>query len=281
MKKLLLSIAFLQLFAAVSAQNLLEKTNLTFYEHHSPAIAGSSGANGSQSGYDFVNHTYFNSFNTANFGKYLNGEESNIDMVEHNGPYGNRSKFGFTSAVSSIWFGDIKGNGTSLWVKASNNFNYNTATTVLELETEYNAGTPSANIDTVLENGIYISKIRNSNLFVAIKCYNVTNKTPGNNNIYFNFDYKYGSLSVSIKELTKDQIAIFPNPSSDYISIVNNAISDVQSIAIYSLNGQALLHQTLKNKNERIAISNLPNSAYILVLVDKNGARYTKKWVKN
>jgi hypothetical protein len=202
MKKVLLGILLVHIGFYTIAQSLAEIKSLRFYEHHSSTINGGkpfgSGANGSQSGYDFVNHTFYNSFNAANFGPYLNGEESNIDMVEHNGYFVNESNFGFTSGVSSIWGGAIQGNNSSLWVVASGGFNYTSATTVNELKNEYDAGTPGNTINTVQTNSVYISKIRNTNLYVAVKCYNVTNivGTPsGFQNIYFDFDYKYGTLS--------------------------------------------------------------------------------------
>ena len=86
-------------------------------------IAGGQGASGVQSAYDFVNHTYYNSYDSATFDAYTNGEEANIDMAEHNGPYGNQGPFGFTSGVSSIWNGDIQGNGTTMWMMAPPGFN--------------------------------------------------------------------------------------------------------------------------------------------------------------
>ena len=116
------------------AQSLKAETGLRLYEHHSKTIAGPKGANGFQSGYDFVKREYVNSFDEKTFSAYMDGTDTTIDMVEHNGTYGGpaaNGKFGFTSGVSTIWGGDIKGNGTTKWMAAPAGFNYNTANNVV------------------------------------------------------------------------------------------------------------------------------------------------------
>ncbi|MCT4580014.1 MAG: hypothetical protein N4A35_01240, partial [Flavobacteriales bacterium] len=175
-----------------NAQGLNEITGMRIYEHHSAIINGGNGgsANGTQSGYDFVNHTYYNSFDPNSFGPYTMGEEMNIDLVEHNGPYSSNAStsFGFTSGVSSIWAGDITGNGITLWVKAPTSFNYGMLNNASVMESTYNSGTPSISVESVSENDVYIGRIRNTNDYVAMRCYNVTATTE---DVYFDFDYKY------------------------------------------------------------------------------------------
>ncbi len=290
MKKTLLSFLLIQIALFGKAQNLTEITSLKFYEHHSSTLNNGKvfgySANGSQSGYDFVNHAYYNSFDTANFGIYQNGEEANIDMVEHNGPFGNAGNFGFTSGVSSIWGGDIKGNNTSLWVMASANFNYTTASNVSDLETEYNAGSPSNSITAIQEGGVYISKIRNTNLFVAINCYNVTNvssATPGVADVYFNFDYKYGTLSQGVgidENINKKEILIYPNPAKNTISINHNTSTKFTSAKIVTLMGKVVAEHTLSNhSNTKIDVSDLCAGTYFLRLVDHDQQIFTEKLV--
>ena len=254
MKKIIaLSIVFgILTFGAAMGQALTETTNLRFWEHHSSDINGGANygnaANGFQSGYDFVNHTFYSSFNTASTsGAYLNSEEVNIDMVEHNAFFGNGGDFGITSGTSSIWNGNIKGNNISLWVEAQGSFDYTTSYDVLDLKTEYNAGTPNNLINTIQENGVYISKIRGTDLFVAMKCYNVTNltSTPDGTtveNVYFDFDYKYGTLQITngITEVNKPKISIYPNPSNNLITVISD--TKYENVTIHSLEGKIGLY---------------------------------------
>ena len=253
-------------------------------------------------------------------------------------------------------------------------FNYTSATTVADLESEYNARTPSNTINTVKENGVYISKIRNTNLYVAIKCYNVTNvmvgPPTGGDDVYFDFDYKYGTISqgaivnsitveglggvstittlggtlqmvekvlpanatdnsvtwsvvngtgsatisavglltatgdgtvtvtatandapgisgstvitisnqtVGITKLYENNILVYPNPATDYITIE----AKFQKILIYSLDGKLVLSSYSTEPNEKLDISSLSTGSYILQLINFEGKNYTKKWQKH
>src|SRR5690606_3915869 len=187
MKKNILLLTFVLLAGQSSqAQSLTTVTGKNLYEHHSTAIAGPQGQpNGTQSGYDSVNNKYVSSYNASTFGPHTDGTDTTIDMVENNGPYGNGQDFGFTSGVSSIWNGDIQGNGTTKWMQAPGSFNYTTATTVSEIETAYNAALATVDVAKASENTVYLARIRNSQLYVAMRTYNVTNKINGNT--FFDF----------------------------------------------------------------------------------------------
>ncbi len=160
MKRNLLFLSLLGSSLAIHAQSLTAVTGLKLFEHHSSSINNGapfgSGANGSKSGYDFVTRNYFNSFNPSNFGAYTNGEEANIDMVEHNGRFGNNGKFGFTSGVSTIWNGDIKGNNLTVWMEAPASFNYNTVNNVSQVVAAFNPATATKSIAEVKENQVYL-----------------------------------------------------------------------------------------------------------------------------
>lgn len=140
------------------AQTLSETYGIRFYEHHSSDMTNmpiGNGANGSKSGYDFVQRRYFNSFNESSMGAYLNGEEANLDMVEHNGPFGTNGAsmyLGFTSGVSTIWGGPIKGNGTTRWMKAPAGFDYASITSVSDISAAYNDASASVSVAEVKNN---------------------------------------------------------------------------------------------------------------------------------
>lgn len=289
MKKLLLSIFLLQIGFFAISQTLSENTGLRFYEHHSSTINGGGDfgffANGTQSGYDFVNHTYYNSFNTANMGAYLNGEEANIDMVEHNGPYGNGFGFGFTSGVSSIWNGNIKGNGTTMWITASGNFDYDQATHIAQLTDEYLSGTSMNFVGRVEEGGVYIARIRNSDMYVAIKCYNVSNIQGGppfgQQDVSFDFDYKYGQLSSGMAENGMDRtVKIYPNPASDKLTI-SGGLTGIDHVSVHTTCGKTLQEYNMAGRPElTIDVSTWESGVYLIRYRNEEHISTTVKFIK-
>lgn len=280
-RELLLFTALLSCCTMAQAQPLSTKTALRFYEHHSPLIAGSRGANGAQSGYDFVNHTYYDSFDPVAFGEYKQGEEANIDMVEFRGPFGNpRGNFGFTSGVSDIWGGEIKGNGITKWMPAPAGFSYATITDVKNLSAVYNATVAKVDIGAVTEAAVYIGRIRNTDLYVALRTTNVTNASAGN--YYFDFEYKYGTLSkVSVNDVEGETaLSIYPNPGVDNITLANTTQKQLTG-KILSTTGQQVLAFSLKtNETRRINVSEMASGIYFITTTTEDGKQHTEKFIK-
>ncbi|GGH69838.1 T9SS type A sorting domain-containing protein [Phaeocystidibacter marisrubri] len=277
-------ICCLLISASSEAQVLTEIVGKRLYEHHSPGARNANGGpSGEKSGYDFVAHDFVSSFNPANFGRYTNGEEQNIDMVEHNGPASGTGKaFGITSGTSSIWAGDIRGNSTTSWVVASSSFDYTNATSATELRDEYNAGVPDSSIESMTEGAVYIARIRNTGMFVAMKCYNVTNGNMGSD-IYFDFDYKYGTVStVSLdEENVEDHITMYPMPASDVLTIANSNTEPVTA-SISALDGRLLSTFTVqKNTNHPVDISNLAQGTYLVTIQARGGRVFTRRIIKH
>lgn len=203
MKTLILTITCSVIYMnSLFAQELAEITGVRIYEHHSSSINGGVefgfGANGAQSGYDFVNNAYYNSFDPDTFSEYADGEEVNIDLVEHNGPFGGiGGDFGFTAGVSTIWGGEVKGNSMTKWILAPDDFNYDLVSDVGDLIEAYDTDAASLEVDYVEDGDVYIGQIRETNLYVVLQVYNVTNigvEETGVLDVYFDFDYKYGTL---------------------------------------------------------------------------------------
>lgn len=276
-----LALLSLALFAAQAlyAQAVTTVTGKRLYEHHSPMKGGQGNVDGSQSGYDFMNHAYVNSFNPSTFGPHTDGTDSLIDMVEHNGPYGNGDNFGFTSGVSSIWNGDIQGNGTTMWAMGSLVFNYNMVNTVQQIAAEYSAANASVSIDSVVEGGTYVGRIRNTNMYVAMRTYNVTNDV--NDNTYFDFDYKYGILTTSVDDLSKaNALGMYPNPAGTSLTVMNTLDEQIAA-SIVSVTGQQLQQFSLgKNGSKSVNVSELAGGLYMIVYTTQNGSRHTQRFVK-
>lgn len=289
MKRNLLFLSLLGSSLAIHAQSLTTVTGLRLYEHHSSSMNNGapfgSGANGSKSAYDFVNRTFFNSFNAATFGAYTNGEEANIDMVEHNGGFGNGGKFGVTSAVSSIWGGDIKGNNTTLWMEAPANFNYATVNNVSQIVAVFNENAATKSITEVMEGKVYLGRIRNTNLYVAMRTYNIKNAAGmgGIQDVYFDFDYKYAKHTPTGIEDVAELVAltISPNPAADHI-VLKNTVQQAFSAKIVSAYGQEVRSFSLaKDESQPVDISGISSGIYFVICTLKDGHSYTHKFVKH
>jgi len=288
MKRSLLFLSLLGSSMALHAQLLTAVTGLTLFEHHSSSINNNSpfgsDANPSQSGYDFVNRTYYNSFNPTTFGAYTAGEEVNIDMVEHNGTYGNQGNFGFTSAVSTIWGGDIKGNNTTLWMEAPATFNYQTVTAVSDIVAAFNTTTATKSIAEAKEGKVYLAKIRNTNLYVAMRCYNIRNAaTPGGiKDVAFDFDYKYGTFVPTAVEGVQAEslLSVYPNPVANDFHVKNKSNRDI-NITVHTPLGKTIGNVNLaKNAVQSIDMGTAAAGIYYLNCTTADGKMYKYKFVK-
>lgn len=288
MKRHLLFLSLMGSSMALYAQPLATVTGLKLFEHHSSSINNNapfgSGANPTQSGYDFVNRVYYNSFNLSTFGPYTNGEESNIDMVEHNSVYGNQGNFGFTSAVSSIWGGDIKGNNTTVWMEAPASFNYTSATNVSNILSVFNATMATKAIAEVKENTVYLGRIRNSNLYVAMRCYNLKNATaPGGvKDVSFEFEYKYGTFApTGIDEIQANEVmSVYPNPAVNEVMVKNIFQKKITAKVVSALGQEIRSFSLNKDAIQSIDISNISSGIYYIICI-ADGNSYTQKFIKN
>ncbi len=267
---------------AASGQSLATVSGLRLYEHHSPTIAGSAGANGTQSGYDFVSRKYFHSYNKANMGAYTGNQPDSIDLVEHNGPFSTKRLFGFTSGVSAIWNGDIKGNGTTKWMEAPASFSYATATTVQQLKAAYDSTKAKPAVDTVKANTTYIGRIRNTNQYVALRTAAVKNKTNTDADVYFDFEYKYGTLVATgiATPTAAASLLVYPNPAGESVSVENPAARPLV-LTLAAAGGQTVARQTLEaGRKTTFDLSRLPGGLYLLTGVADDGRVVTRQLVR-
>ncbi len=285
MQKFTLLFAALLPFACL-AQPTAEKTNIRIYEHHSSSINQNLpygyGANGSQSGYDFVNNDYYDSFNPSTMGGWTATELANIDMVEHNGGF--NSPFGFTSGTSSIWAGEIKGNDITVYAEAPAGFEYDLANDASYIKDAMPTNTSKA-IAEVVANKVYLAKIRNLDLYVAIKVTNVKNVSPNTapgvdpDDVYFDFDYKYAYyFPTDVKSVSKTEntFAIAPNPSNGSFRIAEmpeGLQMDNTTVRIIDMTGRTVYTQPASTMNIN---TNLPSGNYMVHLTDGNSSYKSK-----
>lgn len=91
------------------------------------------------------------------------------------------------------------------------------------------------------------------------------------------YRFDNGSFTaLDVKEYTKNNIKIFPNPTQEILYI--NGI-DIKQISIIDINGKVLLDQ--KKSSNQIFIKELITGTYILKIVSTNNTIITKSFIKN
>lgn len=82
---------------------------------------------------------------------------------------------------------------------------------------------------------------------------------------------------INTLDFLNPQIKIYPNPSSENITVILNGISENQKIQFYNSIG-ILLQETSINQTTQINISDLPSGLYFVHL--KNQVSQTQKFIK-
>lgn len=282
MKKITFTLIAVSTALMVNAQALKEKKGVRIIEHHSSSINQGApfgnGANGNYAGYDFVKHEFKSSFNPATMGKWSATEAVHLDMVEHNGPFGNRSGFGFTSATSSIWGGDIVGNGTTTLHPAPSGFNYDTVKDVKTIQKAHPIVIGGNTVMAAQVGRVYVCRItRQKDYWVAMKITKVqnipTNYRSGDTaSVYFEFDYKYGTVStVGVEDVQAvEGFSITPNPSNGIFRLTNiPAQVNLQKamVRVTDITGKTVYTQPASTGSINL---NLQPGVYMVNLTDGN-----------
>ncbi len=102
----------------------------------------------------------------------------------------------------------------------------------------------------------------------------------GSDNNYV-FAYVNGILNVSINsisEANKENIKVFPNPTSDMVTIINQS-GENGIYTFYSLTGKVLIQGTIDNSSEQVSLNNFPAGIFILKVTTDNSV-YTCRIIK-
>ncbi len=75
---------------------------------------------------------------------------------------------------------------------------------------------------------------------------------------------------TSVKELTKNKIEVYPNPTNDEFNISNK--TGYYTIRILNLLGQVMLEKSSNQINTKISLKNMESGVYILYVDDENGS---------
>lgn len=87
-----------------------------------------------------------------------------------------------------------------------------------------------------------------------------------------------GSFLLNTDSFTGNEILIYPNPSSDYISITNPERIHISSINIIDPVGKII--KTISSNFSKVDVSNLSNGIYMLNIETKEGEKFIKNFIK-
>ena len=84
----------------------------------------------------------------------------------------------------------------------------------------------------------------------------------------FSKDHKEENYNSNSNKIIKNQISVFPNPTSDKINVtINSEFSQEFTISMSDMTGKSIYNQNFKNKNELIIdAKNFAKGTYVLIL---------------
>lgn len=94
---------------------------------------------------------------------------------------------------------------------------------------------------------------------------------------FSDFSIAEGTLSTINVTLNND-IALYPNPVSDYFVLSENALNTYTSFSIYDLNGKLMLSQKIKSKT--VDVSFLKTGIYFIKMLNKDLVSESHKMLK-
>lgn len=130
-------------------------------------------------------------------------------------------------------------------------------------------------------NEVYVGKIRNGNLYVLLKitATNPATKTPNGtveDNIYFEFDYKYTTATTGFLEAANTFNGnIFPNPANEVLNITRGEATPA-TLELVDLTGKVVASQHLTSTQEQLNVSNIPSGLYLLKFIGLNSISTTR-----
>lgn len=92
------------------------------------------------------------------------------------------------------------------------------------------------------------------------------------------FNANNESLSVDENVVLQHQVAVYPNPASEFLNIMTTKA--IGTIEVYNLVGQKVAAQTESSNQATIRIGHLPSGTYLIKLFSEDGNRVTAKFIK-
>ena len=107
-----------------------------------------------------------------------------------------------------------------------------------------------------------------------------TGQIIANNEIIQEVKYLDSSSVASISELNLTKVSMYPNPTSDYLTISAQNNLKFDEVKIYSISGK-LINNFNYNKGSEISVASLKKGVYRIVLYNEKTKVGYSSFVKN
>jgi hypothetical protein len=87
------------------------------------------------------------------------------------------------------------------------------------------------------------------------------------------------SPELGVAHNTAPQITIYPNPTNEFLNIVNPSGSEVRTAEIFDVTGKVVLSAVVTD--QKLSVQKLSAGTYIIVAEDNAGKKFSQKFVKN
>jgi hypothetical protein len=94
--------------------------------------------------------------------------------------------------------------------------------------------------------------------------------------------FRVGQRPLGVKNITADNVNVYPVPASDKLVIDMLANTAYSTIQIIDMTGRVVMTQPVTTKKQQMNINSLQSGVYIIRLTDDLGSQtYTSRIVKN
>ena len=90
-------------------------------------------------------------------------------------------------------------------------------------------------------------------------------------------------IPVQVNKIATQLFTLYPNPAKEFITAHLKTPLNAIGILVYDNSGKKLIEQNMPSGSVQVTvnITRLPAGSYNMIVVDKNGKRYTTAFIKN
>ena len=95
----------------------------------------------------------------------------------------------------------------------------------------------------------------------------------------FTYHYSDMNVGVSVADLSKGELSIYPNPATEYIEIAGDELNGYARIMMYNISGRMVMNQVL-DRGGRIPVSHLSEGIYVIRLTQGSKVKTAKVMIQ-
>jgi len=196
-----------------------------------------------------MNNDGFLDVRNGNTIHYNNGNDNNWVKINLQGVQSNGNGIGARIEIYGDWGKQIRdvrsGEGFRYMSTLNTHFGIGTATEIVSILVKW----PSGHVDNIISPSI------NSSVVVV-----------------------EGSSPLSVVELEGKKVTLYPNPTTNFVTIDNIDLLNVENMSVVSYNGAEVIR--VSGSTSKLDVSKLNPGLYILTISTKDGMKYSESFIK-